>query len=136
MDQTNELSGAPVAGAAYPTVPYRPTAVPAEEAAGRARAFCEVMARRRTVRDFCDRPLPEGVVEWAIRTAATAPSGANVQPWRFVVVTDPERKRRLREAAEAEEREFYDRRAAAPWRGARAPRGPPRGQPGRGSAPA
>ncbi|MFJ9701263.1 nitroreductase family protein [Streptomyces fradiae] len=123
MDQTNELSGAPVAGAAYPTVPYRPTAVPAEEAAGRTRAFCEVMARRRTVRDFCDRPLPEGVVEWAIRTAATAPSGANVQPWRFVVVTDPERKRRLREAAEAEEREFYDRRASAEWLEALAPLG-------------
>ncbi|MDT9681079.1 nitroreductase family protein [Streptomyces sp. TRM76323] len=123
MDQTNELNGTPAAGPAYPTVPHRPMAVPAGEAEERARAFHEVMARRRTVREFCDRPLPEGVVEWAIRTAATAPSGANVQPWRFVVLTDPERKRHLREAAEAEEREFYDRRASAEWLEALAPLG-------------
>lgn len=123
MDQTNELSGTPATGPAYPTVPHRPMAVPAAEAEERARAFHEVMARRRTVREFCDRPLPEGVVEWAIRTAATAPSGANVQPWRFVVLTDPERKRHLREAAEAEEREFYDRRASPEWLEALAPLG-------------
>jgi nitroreductase len=123
MDQTNELSGTPATGPAYPTVPHRPMAVPAAEAEERARAFHEVMTRRRTVREFCDRPLPEGVVEWAIRTAATAPSGANVQPWRFVVLTDPERKRHLREAAEAEEREFYDRRASAEWLEALAPLG-------------
>ncbi|MFJ8697412.1 nitroreductase family protein [Streptomyces roseolilacinus] len=123
MDQTNELSGTPATGPAHPTVPHRPMAVPAAEAEERARAFHEVMTRRRTVREFCDRPLPEGVVEWAIRTAATAPSGANVQPWRFVVLTDPERKRHLREAAEAEEREFYDRRASAEWLEALAPLG-------------
>ncbi|MCC9307297.1 nitroreductase family protein [Kitasatospora sp. RB6PN24] len=81
------------------------------------------MARRRTVRDYSPRPLPAGVLEWAIRTAATAPSGAHVQPWRFVVVTDPERKRRLREAAEAEEREFYEHRASEEWLAALAPIG-------------
>ncbi|MGW7001607.1 nitroreductase family protein [Streptomyces sp. NPDC054933] len=108
---------------AYPTVPLHPMAVPAHEAEPRSRAFHEVMARRRTVRDFSSRPVPDGVVEWAVRTAATAPSGANVQPWRFVVLTDPERKRRLREAAEAEEREFYTHRASREWLDALAPLG-------------
>ncbi|MFR9676742.1 nitroreductase family protein [Streptomyces sp. TR06-5] len=98
-----------------PTVPLRPLHVPPDRAAARAREFHEVMARRRTVRDFDPRPLPEGVVAAAVRTAATAPSGAHVQPWRFVVLTDPARKRRLREAAEAEERAFYERRASQEW---------------------
>ncbi|WP_144057167.1 nitroreductase family protein [Micromonospora lupini] len=83
-----------------------------------AEAFAQRMAQRRSVRDFAGDPLPDGVVEAAIRAASTAPSGANVQPWRFVVLTDPARKRRLREAAEAEERAFYDRRASAEWLGA------------------
>ncbi|MDF3289079.1 MULTISPECIES: nitroreductase family protein [Streptomyces] len=108
---------------AHRTVPLRPMAVPGDEAEARSRAFHEVMARRRTVRDFSPRPVPDGVVEWAVRTAATAPSGANVQPWRFVVLTDPERKRRLREAAEAEEREFYSRRASQEWLAALEPLG-------------
>lgn len=109
--------------AEHPTVALQPMTVPAHQATDRARAFHDVMDRRRTVRDFDSRPLPDGVLEWAVRTAATAPSGAHVQPWRFVVVTDPERKRRLREAAEAEEREFYDRRASAEWLAALAPLG-------------
>ncbi|MFD8594815.1 nitroreductase family protein [Kitasatospora sp. NPDC059646] len=107
----------------FATVPLRPMSVPAQVAAERCRDFHEVMAQRRTVRDYSTRPLPEGVLEWAIRTAATAPSGAHVQPWRFVVVTDPERKRRLREAAEAEEREFYAHRASDEWLAALAPIG-------------
>jgi iodotyrosine deiodinase len=106
-----------------PTVPHEPLGVPEQEAAARARDFHRLMDRRRTVRDFASRPIPEGVLEWAIRTAATAPSGAHVQPWRFVVLTDPDRKRRLREAAEAEEREFYGRRASAEWLRALAPLG-------------
>lgn len=97
--------------------------VPPQEAAERARAFHGVMRQRRTVRDFDSRPVPEGVVEWAVRTAATAPSGAHVQPWRFAVLTGPDRKRRLREAAEAEEREFYGRRASGEWLEALAPLG-------------
>ncbi|MEU6022949.1 nitroreductase family protein [Micromonospora sp. NBC_01739] len=80
-----------------------------------AEAFAERMAQRRSVRDFAADPVPEGVIEAAIRAASTAPSGANVQPWRFVVLTDPTRKRRLREAAEAEERAFYDHRASDQW---------------------
>ncbi|MFI7241921.1 nitroreductase family protein [Streptomyces qinglanensis] len=97
--------------------------VPARQAEERARSFHEIMARRRTVRDFDDRPVPDGVLEWAVRTAATAPSGAHVQPWRFVVLTDPERKRRLRAAAEEEERAFYGRRASDEWLEALAPLG-------------
>lgn len=110
--------------------------VPAQEAEGRARSFHEIMSRRRTVRDFDPRPIPEGVVEWAIRTAATAPSGAHVQPWRFVVLTDPARKRRLREAAEDEEREFYGRRATEEWLEALAPLGTDEHKPFLESAPA
>ena len=85
--------------------------------------FAELMSARRSVREFSPEPVPERVLETAIRAAATAPSGANVQPWRFVVVTSPERKRSLREAAEAEEREFYDRRATEEWLSAIAPIG-------------
>ncbi|WP_433394213.1 nitroreductase family protein [Micromonospora sp. KLBMP9576] len=83
-----------------------------------AEAFAHRMARRRSVRDFATDALPDGVIEAAIRAASTAPSGANVQPWRFVVLTDAARKRRLREAAESEEREFYQRRASPEWLGA------------------
>ncbi|MFF1867749.1 nitroreductase family protein [Kitasatospora herbaricolor] len=111
------------AGTSYPSVPHRPMTVPAHEAEARSRSFHDVMARRRTVRDYSTRPIPDGVLEWAVRTASTAPSGAHVQPWRFVVITDQERKRRLREAAEAEEREFYDHRASAEWLAALAPIG-------------
>ncbi|MFG2820513.1 nitroreductase family protein [Kitasatospora sp. NPDC048365] len=108
---------------AHPTVPLRPMTVPAQQAADRCRTFHDVMAQRRTVRDYATDPIPDGVLEWAVRTAATAPSGAHVQPWRFVVITDPERKRKLREAAEAEEREFYGRRASEEWLAALAPIG-------------
>ncbi|WP_405016749.1 nitroreductase family protein [Kitasatospora sp. NBC_00070] len=109
--------------ATYPTVPLRPMTVPTHEAETRSRSFHDVMALRRTVRDYSTRPVPDGVIDWAIRTASTAPSGAHVQPWRFVVITDPERKRRLREAAEAEEREFYAHRASEEWLAALAPIG-------------
>jgi nitroreductase len=80
-----------------------------------ASAFADRMWDRRSVREFSPDPVPDGVIESAIRAAASAPSGANIQPWRFVVVTSPERKRRLRLAAEAEEREFYERRASEEW---------------------
>jgi iodotyrosine deiodinase len=95
--------------------------VPTAEALERVRAFADDLARRRSVRDFDDRPIPDGVLEEAIRVASTAPSGAHVQPWRFVVVTDPEVRVRLREAAEAEEREFYSRRASQEWLAALGP---------------
>jgi iodotyrosine deiodinase len=81
----------------------------------RAREFHDEMARRRTVREFSERPIPSGVIERCLLAAATAPSGANLQPWHFVVVTDPAVKHRIREAAEAEERAFYERRATPEW---------------------
>lgn len=88
-----------------------------------AEAFADRMSQRRSVRDFSPESVPESVIESAIRAAATAPSGANLQPWRFVVITEPVRKKRLREAAEAEEREFYSRRASEEWLKALAPIG-------------
>lgn len=89
----------------------------------RARAFREEVGRRRTVRHYADRPVPDGVVEDCLRAAGSAPSGANLQPWHFVVVRDPEVKRRIRVAAEAEEQAFYDGRAPDEWLAALAPLG-------------
>ena len=96
---------------------------PAAEMEQRAKAFFEEVNRRRTVRQFSDRPVPRAVVEQCLRAAGTAPSGANRQPWHFVVVADPDVKRRIREAAEHEEREFYEHRAPADWLEALAPLG-------------
>jgi nitroreductase len=81
----------------------------------RAKMFADDVSRRRTVRHFSDRPVPRGVIEDCLRAAGTAPSGANKQPWCFVVVGDPAIKKQIREAAEAEEHEFYTRRAPAAW---------------------
>lgn len=94
-----------------------------EESRARVRTFLDAMSRRRTVRDFSPEPVPLDIVDAAIEAAGSAPSGANRQPWKFVVVRDPALKRRIREAAEAEEREFYGRRAPAEWLEALAPLG-------------
>lgn len=88
---------------------------PREEMRERAAAFASELSRRRSVRAFSDRPVEREVIEECLRAAASAPSGANKQPWHFVVVSDPRVKRRIREAAEAEEREFYHRRASEEW---------------------
>ncbi|HEY3872166.1 MAG TPA: glutamate--cysteine ligase [Actinocrinis sp.] len=109
-------TGRPTAADAAPrTVPLDLVRLTPRQMLVQAASFADRMARRRSVRDFSPEPVPDAVVEAAIRAAASAPSGANVQPWRFVVVADAERKRRLREAAEAEEYEFYHRRAPAEW---------------------
>ena len=89
----------------------------------RAEAFRDHMARRRTVRDYSDRPVPRAVVEQAILTAGGAPSGANHQPWFFAVIESPETRRRVRAAAEAEEQEFYATKAPQEWLDALAPLG-------------
>jgi nitroreductase len=86
-----------------------------DEMLRRVREFLAELRRRRTVRQFSDRPIPPGVLEDCIRAAGTAPSGANRQPWQFVVVTRPEIKREIRKAAEEEEREFYSGRAPREW---------------------
>lgn len=81
----------------------------------RAARFRADLQRRRSVRQFSDRPVPRQVIEDCLRAAGSAPSGANLQPWHFAVVSDPEVKARIRAAAEAEEREFYAHRATAEW---------------------
>lgn len=104
-----------------PLAGYR--AYPPQEMAQRAADFYAEMKRRRTVRDFSDRPVSREVIEQCVRAAGTAPNGANLQPWHFVVVGDAGVKRRIREAAEQEEREFYARRAPEEWLEALAPLG-------------
>lgn len=89
--------------------------IPESEMLDRARRFHAGLARRRSVRDFSPEPVPRELLELAIRTAATAPSGAHRQPWRFVAVSDPEVKREIRIAAEAEERESYENRMSEEW---------------------
>jgi nitroreductase len=94
-----------------------------EEMLARADDFYAEMRRRRTVRHFSERPVPRHVIETCLRTAGTAPSGANQQPWHFVVVADPEVKHKIRVAAEAEEVEFYTHRAPQEWLNALEPYG-------------
>lgn len=96
---------------------------PEAEMRRRAREFYEELRRRRTVRDFSGRPVPREVIEDCIRAAGTAPNGANMQPWHFAVVSDPETKRRIRIEAEKEEHEFYAHRAPDDWLDALAPLG-------------
>ena len=103
-------------------LPTRP-ALSDDERVAIAREEAHVLASRRTVREFSDQPVPRAVIEGCIRAAGAAPSGANQQPWRFVAVSNPDLKRRIREAAEAEEREFYARRAPDEWLNALEPLG-------------
>lgn len=88
---------------------------PVEDMKKRATEFRQHMQRRRTVRQFSDRPVPPEIIEECLLTAGTSPSGANLQPWHFVVVTDPQIKHEIRVAAEQEEDEFYNRRAPQEW---------------------
>ena len=88
---------------------------PLEEMKQRATDFRQHMQRRRTVRDFSVRPVPREIIEECLLTAGTAPNGANLQPWHFVVVSDPKVKHEIRVAAEQEEAEFYHRRAPQEW---------------------
>ncbi len=103
--------------------PLEFTRISAEESMARASDFLGIMRQRRTIRAFSSDPVPFVVVRDAIATAGTAPSGANQQPWRFVVVQDPETKRVIRAAAEAEERESYEHRMSQEWLDALKPLG-------------
>ncbi len=91
-------------------VPYQFERFPEDEMLRRSIDFLERMSNRRTVREFSDEPIPSEILDNAIATAGTAPSGANKQPWHFCVITDPEIKKKIREAAETEEKENYERR--------------------------
>ncbi len=102
----------------HAAVPLRFEALPEPEMLARAETFRMLMARRRTVRDFSERPVPRVIIEHAVMTAGSAPSGANQQPWTFVCISDPQAKRRIREGAEEEERAFYAGRAGEEWLGA------------------
>lgn len=104
-------------------VPYQPPARADVEVLERSRAFYDLMRTRRTVRHFSDAPVDRAVIEQCLLLAGRAPSGANLQPWHFVVVSDPAIKQRIRHAAEAEEREFYSHRAPQEWLDALAPLG-------------
>jgi nitroreductase len=124
MSDPEHPAGAAATAAARRFVPYRPPRLAPAAMRERARAFLELMAGRRSVRDFAPDPVPRELIELAIATAATAPSGAHRQPWRFVAVSDPAIKRRLREAAEAEERANYEGGRFPPeWLEALAPLG-------------
>ncbi len=106
-----------------------------EEMLARSSEFLERMEQRRSVRQFSSRSVPWEIIENCLRAAATAPSGANQQPWHFVVVTDPEAKHQIRLAAEEEEREFYANRAPQEWLDALAPLGTDADKPFLESAP-
>ncbi len=100
----------------YRTIPlpdYRE--YPVEEMRQRLNDFFTEVNRRRTVREFSDRPVPRDIIETALMAANTAPSGANLQPWHFVAVSGAATKQKIREAAEIEEREFYEHRATPEW---------------------
>jgi iodotyrosine deiodinase len=104
-----------------PLTQYRE--LPPEEMLRRAADFREEMLRRRTVRHFSDRPVPRAIIEDCLRVAGSAPSGANMQPWHFVVIADAGVKHQIREAAEKEEHAFYHGRAPKEWLAALAPLG-------------
>lgn len=109
-----------------PTANFQPlnfTGYPLEEMKQRATDFRAHMQRRRTVRHFSDKPVPREIIEECLITSGTAPNGANLQPWHFVVVSDPKVKHEIRVAAEEEEAEFYHRRAPKEWLEALAPLG-------------
>ena len=89
----------------------------------RSQIFFENLSTRRTIRNFSDKPVDREVIENCIRTAGTAPSGANMQPWHFVLISDPKIKKQIRSAAEKEENEFYEKRAPKEWLEALAPLG-------------
>ncbi|CAN5757158.1 nitroreductase family protein [soil metagenome] len=99
----------------YQPVPLAFEHLTADQQVSRLRAFHDRLVRRRTVRHYSSEPVPDAIIDQAIAVAGSAPSGANLQPWRFVVVRDPGIKRQIRVAAEEEERTFYEQRAPDDW---------------------
>jgi iodotyrosine deiodinase len=113
----------------HPHIPLDFHRHPLDVMQSRAAAFHAEMKRRRTVRDFSAEPVPREIIEKCIAAADCAPSGANQQPWRFVAIADAAIKKTIRDAAEAEEREFYEHRVTDAWRAALAPLGTDAGKP-------
>lgn len=107
----------------YQSVPLEYTELPVEQMIENSKVFFELMSRRRTVRAFSDRSVPQEIIANAIKTAGSAPSGANMQPWHFVAISNKDIKHKIRLAAEEEEREFYASRAPEDWLDALAPLG-------------
>lgn len=107
----------------FPFIPLSFERIEPQEQARRSREFLNRIRTRRTVREFSPEPFPDEILDCAIRAASLAPSGANQQPWKFVVVTNPEIKRQIRLAAEEEERENYKNRFPGQWLDALAPLG-------------
>jgi iodotyrosine deiodinase len=95
--------------------PYEHVRIPPEEQHARAEEFYQLCCRRRSIREFSPTPVERGLLERLVLTAASAPSGANRQPWHFVVVTNPDLKKKIRQAAEAEERKSYGERMSQQW---------------------
>jgi iodotyrosine deiodinase len=106
-----------------PQIPLNFAEKPPQEMRQSARQFRQAMQQRRTTRDFSDRPVPRELIEEALAAAGSAPSGANLQPWHFVVVSAAKTKREIRAAAEKEERQFYEQRAPEEWLDALRPLG-------------
>lgn len=118
-----QIKQRPERSSIYHFIPLDFERIEPEAGLQRVREFHQYMKRRRSIRDFSSEPVPRELIDECIRIAGTAPSGANLQPWRFVVVSDPETKRRIRETAEKEERENYERRFPREWLEALAPLG-------------
>jgi len=96
-------------------IPLNFKELPPDQMLTESRNFCEIIQRRRSVRDFSDRPVDREIIENAIKSAASAPSGANKQPWHFAIVESLKTKQLIRKAAEAEEHDFYNKRAPQSW---------------------
>ena len=112
-----------ISPAQIPTIPLDFQEYPVKEMQRRALGYYEKIKQRRTVRDFSVRNVPVDIIENCLRSADTAPNGANQHPWHFVVISDPEKKRQIRVAAEKEEHEFYTSRASSEWLESLAPLG-------------
>jgi len=118
MTETREPGASPHSFVSY----HRPEMSLEEQLAG-SQQYLEAMSKRRTIREYSEKPVPFALIENAIRAASLAPSGANQQPWTFVVVSNPDVKRQIRQAAEAEEKENYGHRMSQEWLDALAPLG-------------
>lgn len=99
----------------FETIPYKREMLTVDQVEAKSKEYFELLKSRRSVRDFEDWDVPQSVIENIIKTASSAPSGANKQPWTFVAVQDKEIKKKIRAAAEAEEMEFYNKRASDEW---------------------